>query len=569
MSAKPRSCAGLIPFLEEDCIGYRFVRDHAAGDLAETSSPVLFIRATDDPAGQIARAIVEFAARPIEYTTPSGESEAADLPAELALALGTPEPPSAAELAERLLADTSLLSNVLGRLSRPLPVTPVLVIDQAEEMFTLARSAVEEWARGRVLEMIRQVGDRRGDFKLIVSLRTEYYGRLVSALRRGLTEADGVREYLLADLDIPAMVRVIERPASRERLPHAAEIPFQKYQGFDYAEGVPEAIARQVARHGRTDGVALLLQVICAQLFERAMARVDHRITHDDLTATGGFEGALSRHAERQLERLFPADRAQLSYAARPANDEKTSDAHRPADILGRTRAVLANLRDPRTESERFQVLLAHLTLRQGDGTLTTGLLREKDLAGLWDGLTPFDELLPHACDLRLLRVTTRRLDESTDERLVSLGHDALAKVAQPWKQELDRRSERRKWKIRGGLAAAAAVVFAALSLEAMRDRNMAVRAQATALANASKANMAANEALLARDEAKQKQKLAIQAEESARSNEEKAKNSAAEALAVLNFFETKVLAAARPKGVDGGLGKDVTLREAIDASEP
>ena len=51
---------------------------------------------------------------------------------------------------------------MLGLLSRPLPVTPVLVIDQAEEMFTLARSPGEEWARGRVLEMIRQIGDRRG-----------------------------------------------------------------------------------------------------------------------------------------------------------------------------------------------------------------------------------------------------------------------------------------------------------------------------------------------------------------------------------------------------------------------
>ena len=283
--------AGLIPYLEEDCIGYRFLRDYSDSDHGERTSPVLFIRATDDPAGQIARAIVEFAAKPIEYPTPKGETVNADLPAALALALGTTEPPTAAALSERLLADPSLLSQVLARLSRPLPVTPVLVIDQAEEMFTLARSPDEEWGRGRVLEMIRQVGDRRGDFKLIVSLRTEYYGRLVSALRRGLSEADGVREYLLADLDVPAMVRVIRRPTLHERLPHAEEIPFEKYRGFDFAEGVPESIARQVARHGRTDGVALLLQVICAQLFERAMARDDHRVTEDDLSGDRRIRG--------------------------------------------------------------------------------------------------------------------------------------------------------------------------------------------------------------------------------------------------------------------------------------
>lgn len=37
---------------------------------------------------------------------------------------------------------------------------------------------------------------------------------------------------------------------------------------------------------------------------------------------------------------------------------------------------------------------------------------------------------------------------------------------------------------------------------------------------------------------------------------------------AVLNFFLEKVLAAGRPEGVEGGLGKDTTLRQAIDAAE-
>src|SRR5438445_8353711 len=41
-----------------------------------------------------------------------------------------------------------------------------------------------------------------------------------------------------------------------------------------------------------------------------------------------------------------------------------------------------------------------------------------------------------------------------------------------------------------------------------------------------------------------------------------------AEAQAVLAFFQSKVLAAARPQGQEGGLGHDVTLRAAIDAAE-
>jgi len=44
---------------------------------------------------------------------------------------------------------------------------------------------------------------------------------------------------------------------------------------------------------------------------------------------------------------------------------------------------------------------------------------------------------------------------------------------------------------------------------------------------------------------------------------------SAAESKAVLTFVEDQFLVAARPKGEEGGLGKDVTLRQAVDAAEP
>ncbi len=49
---------------------------------------------------------------------------------------------------------------------------------------------------------------------------------------------------------------------------------------------------------------------------------------------------------------------------------------------------------------------------------------------------------------------------------------------------------------------------------------------------------------------------------------EQIAREEAAKTKAVLGFFEQKVLAAARPEGQEGGLGKGVTLRAAIDASE-
>jgi serine/threonine protein kinase len=85
------------------------------------------------------------------------------------------------------------------------------------------------------------------------------------------------------------------------------------------------------------------------------------------------------------------------------------------------------------------------------------------------------------------------------------------------------------------------------------------------------------------RDQAVHQRKRAEQAEQTAKSNEakakesaataraeeQKAKQSAAEAKALFSFLQDKVLAAARPKGQAGGLGREATIRDAVDAAEP
>jgi tetratricopeptide (TPR) repeat protein len=67
------------------------------------------------------------------------------------------------------------------------------------------------------------------------------------------------------------------------------------------------------------------------------------------------------------------------------------------------------------------------------------------------------------------------------------------------------------------------------------------------------------------RGRAKQENALRQQAE----ADEAKARQAEAEARAVLAFFQDKVLAAARPEGQEGGLGKAATIRAALDAAEP
>src|SRR5262249_18759371 len=53
------------------------------------------------------------------------------------------------------------------------------------------------------------------------------------------------------------------------------------------------------------------------------------------------------------------------------------------------------------------------------------------------------------------------------------------------------------------------------------------------------------------------------------KSAKETAETREAETRAVLDFVEYKIFAAARPEGVDGGLGREVTLRKALEAARP
>jgi tetratricopeptide (TPR) repeat protein len=59
------------------------------------------------------------------------------------------------------------------------------------------------------------------------------------------------------------------------------------------------------------------------------------------------------------------------------------------------------------------------------------------------------------------------------------------------------------------------------------------------------------------------------QAQAEARAEADNAQRSAAESEAVRRFLENDLLAAARPEGQEGGLGKDATIHQAVDAVRP
>ncbi len=68
---------------------------------------------------------------------------------------------------------------------------------------------------------------------------------------------------------------------------------------------------------------------------------------------------------------------------------------------------------------------------------------------------------------------------------------------------------------------------------------------------------------------AREAERTALKARDNAAEQLRQAKRSEARISAVLKFFQGKVLSAARPKGQEGGLSRDATVREALDRAEP
>ena len=82
--------AGLLPYLEQECVGYRVLRDRLPTETptAEKDYPILILRCTHDLAGQFADALAVFCAQPLTYTTPDGRPVTVDLPTLLQQAVG-------------------------------------------------------------------------------------------------------------------------------------------------------------------------------------------------------------------------------------------------------------------------------------------------------------------------------------------------------------------------------------------------------------------------------------------------------------------------------------------------
>jgi len=169
----------------------------------------------------------------------------------------------------------------------------VLVVDQFEELVTLARSRRE---RDEVLALLAGWLEEEGDrVRLVFTLRTDFEPNFD---RRVFGERWTAGRFLVSAMSRAALRQVIEKPASRRVL------------YFD-PPALVEVLLDEVMA---TPGALPLLSFALSEMYIRHVQRAggDRAITRADYEAVGGVVGALRARAEAEVEGLDARQRDTL-----------------------------------------------------------------------------------------------------------------------------------------------------------------------------------------------------------------------------------------------------------------
>lgn len=212
------------------------------------------------------------------------------------------------------------LIGALIELAGELPGPLILILDQAEEALT--RIAVSETSRvvtSAFFRFLENIYIRNIDARIIVSLRTEYYGLFRDQLRisddrmADRPKSGGVQSYLLRPLrDKDSLTRIILAPTLAGRDDGVS------IYDFSYSEGLVSQIIDDLLNYFTYSSVTPALQVVCATLFDglndpdRRLKGNRRIITREDYRKSGDIEGILSTYVERGIRAIGATTRAEI-----------------------------------------------------------------------------------------------------------------------------------------------------------------------------------------------------------------------------------------------------------------
>ena len=401
------------------------------------------IRCTSDPLPQIARALIDTLHN---GAIPAGSAnrETAWGGDALVEAAVSDQVCRAVELTisgpREQLADA--LVNGFIALCADLPGKLILVLDQTEEVLTRTKGGrADDEASAAFFRFLEDIYLRNVDARLVVALRTEYYGWFRDELRISddrlskRPRSGGVEPYLLRPLrEKGALLHVIEAPTSARR-----EDGTSVYN-FEFEKGLTERIVDDLLDTFRHAAVTPALQVVCSGLYAR-LTEKNRTIMHADYTRLGRFIGIFDDYLRRGINAAGPRTKAQ---------------------------------------ADQWGELLYSLVSRQGGGTLVSLTEPLEELERGAEELGIPGPIGPALIKLTRGAAPLLRGEPPDDPRSFSLKHDVLAVVLARWYAEhngmIKARKQARRLLMAVGIAALVIGLFLGLviwqrSAEAFRAK--------------------------------------------------------------------------------------------------
>ncbi|MCX7357951.1 MAG: hypothetical protein NT015_07410 [Alphaproteobacteria bacterium] len=366
-----------------------------------------------------------------------------------------------------------------------LTLRPVFVLDQAEEMWTLAPAGAETSGGARMpkhrkafYQFIQDLDRKTKNVRLIISMRTEYKGLFDDELRYELRESGPsadikVAGYYLSDLEKDAIIEAIEGPTQKGPLEDGSR-PYEKFK-FSFKEGVAEKLANKLLdpKEVPRGGILPVLQVTCLRLWETTRKRRHQldtgeaerswEIKETDLAQVGEINRQIELFVQERLEQALQDEAKFVS-----AEPDRAADALK--EIGERERYDILN------EAEKwYRVLNAALVNVESDGRVTTKKaspfqLRERGKSNAiraferehlyrddkreTENNDAFDEkqsscgrILRHLQANNILRIDSK-LDQEADANGIarwSLGHDSVGLTLNRWSQRYGKAEGRSK----------------------------------------------------------------------------------------------------------------------------
>lgn len=331
--------AGLIPFLESHYFKFPKEVKEGGGERA------FFIPSTDAPLSRLSEYIFDFATRPYTVIPPDEYAKPFDIRLDLAIEPWTER----RKFVEEVGGSSERMIEVIKKLAALVTYTPVIVIDQGEEVMTLNPGQDGDLARDAFFDFLVGFSRMSCDFKLIVAIRTEFHGRFSNGLSQRASERDNIQHFYLEVLRKNEIVEAIERPTSRRPIGDYG-VPYEHYH-FSYAGGLADKIAGDLLKVKFAGGVLPAMQIVCDRLYkttrDKQVGNTEWVITESDYDELKGIEGIVEDnleeillncckqqkvkwHVEREIERWLNV----LGELAEAQYDGTITTKHHPADYL-------------------------------------------------------------------------------------------------------------------------------------------------------------------------------------------------------------------------------------------